>query len=65
MQHSKKPFENFDRNKNVYILGANKTSSGTYIMSTFKYCLLIWMFCGKTENKSINKNSQTHYPVNL
>ena len=25
------------------------------IMSTFKYCPLIWMFCGKTENKSINK----------
>ena len=24
-------------------------------MSTFKYCPLIWMFCGKTENKSIYK----------
>ena len=24
-------------------------------MSTFKYCHLIWVFCGKTENKSINK----------
>ena len=24
-------------------------------MSTFKYCPLIWVFCGKTENKSINK----------
>ena len=24
-------------------------------MSTFKYCPLIWIFCIKTENKSINK----------
>ena len=24
-------------------------------MSTFKYCPLLWMFCGKTENKSIKK----------
>ena len=24
-------------------------------MSTFKYCPLIWVFCAKTENKSINK----------
>ena len=24
-------------------------------MSTFKYCPLIWVFCGKIENKSINK----------
>ena len=24
-------------------------------LSTFKYCPLIWLFCGKTENKSINK----------
>ena len=24
-------------------------------MSTFKYCPLLWVFCGKTENKSINK----------
>ena len=24
-------------------------------MSTFKYCLLIWVLCGKIENKSINK----------
>lgn len=26
-----------------------------YIMSTFKDCLFILMFCGKTVNKSINK----------
>ena len=26
-----------------------------YIMSTFKNCPLIWMFCGKTGNKSLNK----------
>ena len=24
-------------------------------MSTFKYFPVIWVFCGKTENKSINK----------
>ena len=32
-----------------------KRLSEAYIMSTFKYCPLIWMFRGKTENKSINK----------
>ena len=32
-----------------------KRLSEAYIMSTFKYCPLIWVFCGKTENKSINK----------
>ena len=31
-----------------------KPLSEAYIMSNFKYCPLIWMFCGKTENKSIN-----------
>ena len=24
-------------------------------MSTFKYCPLVWVFCDKTENKSINR----------
>ena len=24
-------------------------------MSTFKYCPLVWVFCNRTENKSINK----------
>ena len=28
-----------------------------YIMSTFKYCPLIWMFCNKTANNQINKRS--------
>ena len=32
-----------------------KCLSETYTMSTFKYCHLIWVFCVKTENKSINK----------
>ena len=32
-----------------------KRLSEAYIMLTFKYCPLIWVFCGKTENKSINK----------
>ena len=32
-----------------------KRLSETYIMSTFKFYHLIWVFCGKTENKSINK----------
>ena len=27
-----------------------KRLSEAYILSTFKYCPLIWMFCGKTEN---------------
>ena len=31
--------------------------SEAYIMSTFKYCPLIWMFCGKTKNKSISKST--------
>ena len=26
-----------------------------YILSTFKYCPLTWMFSGKTENNFINK----------
>ena len=32
-----------------------KRLSEAYIMSTFKYCYLIWVFYGKTKNKSINK----------
>ena len=32
-----------------------KSLSQAYIMSTFKYCPLVRVFCGKTENKSINK----------
>ena len=32
-----------------------KRLSEAYIISTFKYCHLIWVFSGKTENKSINK----------
>ena len=24
-------------------------------MSTFKYCPLIWVFCGKIQNKSLNR----------
>ena len=26
----------------------------TFIMSNFNYCPLIWMFCGKTQNKEID-----------
>ena len=29
--------------------------SEAYIMSTFKYCPLIWMFCGNTKNNLISK----------
>ena len=29
--------------------------SKAYIMSTFKYCRLIWMFCNKTSHNQINK----------
>ena len=32
-----------------------KLFSEAYIMSAFKYCPLTWLFCGKTENNSINK----------
>ena len=32
-----------------------KRLSDAYIMSTFKYCPLIWMFCNKTANNQINK----------
>ena len=32
-----------------------KRLSESYIMSTFKYCPLIWEFCGKTEKIHINK----------
>ena len=32
-----------------------KRLSEAYIMSTFKYCPLIWMFCNKTANNQINK----------
>ena len=32
-----------------------KYLSEAYIMSTFKYCLLIWMFCNKTSNSEGNK----------
>ena len=49
-----KTFENFDKNKEIFISRANKTSFWS-LMSTFKYFHLIWVFCGKTETKSINK----------
>ena len=32
-----------------------KYLSEAYIMSAFKYCTLIWMFCNKTSNNQINK----------
>ena len=32
-----------------------KRLSDAYIMSLFRYCPLIWMFCNKTSNNSINK----------
>ena len=32
-----------------------KRLSDAYIMSTFRYCVLTWMFCGKTANNLINK----------
>ena len=32
-----------------------KRLSEAYIMSTFKYCPLIWMFCNKTANNQLNK----------
>ena len=32
-----------------------KSLSEAYVMTIFKYCPLIWVFCGKIENKSINK----------
>ena len=32
-----------------------KRLSEAYIMSTFKYCPPIWMFCNKTANNQINK----------
>ena len=32
-----------------------KYLSEAYIMSAFKYCPLIWMFCNKTLNNQINK----------
>ena len=32
-----------------------KYLSEAYIISTFKYCPLIWMFCNKTSNNQINK----------
>ena len=49
MQYSKQSFESFGKNKKK-----QKRVSEVYIMSTFKYCPLIWVFSGKTENKSIN-----------
>ena len=27
----------------------------SFVMSNFRYCPLIWMFCGKTANKEINR----------
>ena len=27
----------------------------SFVMSNFKYCPLIWMFCGRTANKEINR----------
>ena len=27
----------------------------TFIMSNFNYCPLVWMFCGKTQNKEIDR----------
>ena len=51
-----KTFENFDKNKEFFLSQEQtKRISEAYTMSTFKYCSLIWVFCGKTENKFINK----------
>ena len=32
-----------------------KTPYHAFILANFHYCLLIWMFCGKTANNRINR----------
>ena len=32
-----------------------KFSADAFIMSAFRYCVLIWMSCGKVSNRLINK----------
>ena len=49
----------FTRIKRFLSQEQTKHLSEAYIMLTFKYCPLIWVSCGKTENKSINKSKTT------
>ena len=41
--------------KNLLSMEQTKCLSEAHIMSAFKYCPLIWMFCNKTSNNQINK----------
>ena len=45
----------FPRKRKFLSQEQTKGLSVPYIISTFKYCPLMWMFCGKTDNKSISK----------
>ena len=50
MQPGKQKMKSFGKNKEQ-----TKYLSEAYIISAFKYCPLIWMFCNKTSDNQINK----------
>ena len=55
MQPGKQQIKSFDKNRRFLSTEQKKHLSVAYIMSAFKYCTLIWMFCNKTSNNQINK----------
>ena len=55
MEPGKKQIKSFDKNKEILSTKQTKYLPDVYIMSAFKYCPLIWMFCNKTSNNQINK----------
>ena len=60
MQPGKHQIKSFDKNKETEQISTEqiKHLSEAYIMSAFKCCLFIWMFCNKTSNCQINKKHE-------
>ena len=55
MQPGKEQIKSFDKNKENLSKEETIYLPEAYIISAFKYCPLIWMFCNKTSNNQINK----------
>ena len=54
MQPGKQQIKSFDKNQEIP-KEKTKYLSEAYIISAFKYCPLIWLFCNKTSNNQIDK----------
>ena len=55
MQPGKQQIKSFHKNKEIFIDGTAKYLSEAYIISAFKDCPLMWMFCNKTSSNQIKK----------